>query len=131
MKSKEKDFDKWNNLKKSINTKDGIDIYCNQREIWWCSLGLNIGSEEDGKNELFERPILILKVFNKNILRIAPLTSKFKNDEHHTGIKYHDREGSVILSQIKTISSKRLSRKLCRLDKKQFNLVLEKIKQNI
>ena len=126
-----KDFDKWNLLKKEINDKDNIDIFCNQREIWWCSLGLNIGSEEDGKNELFERPILILKVFNKRILRVAPLTSSYKNDEHHFGIKYNSREGSVILSQIKTISSCRLSRKLCRLEEKQFLKILEKIRNSV
>ncbi|MFA5871014.1 MAG: hypothetical protein WC842_03995 [Candidatus Paceibacterota bacterium] len=55
-----KDFDSWNIQKKKINTREKV-IFCNIREIWWCSLGVNIGSEEDGKNELFERPVLILK----------------------------------------------------------------------
>ena len=106
----EKDFDNWNEFKKVLNEKQNIP-FANSREIWWCSVGLNIGTEEDGKNELFERPIIILRVLNKNTLRIAPLTSKEKSDDHHFLISYHNRTGSVILSQIKTISSKRLSRK--------------------
>lgn len=125
-----KDFDQWNKLKKNIHGRE-IDIFCNQREIWWCSLGLNVGSEEDGKNELFERPILVLKVFNKNMLRVAPLTSRHKEDDHHISINYNDRTGSVILSQTKTISSKRLSRKLCRLDTDQFSKVIERLKTNL
>ena len=126
----EKDFESWNKLKKVLNEKLNIP-FANSREIWWCSLGLNIGTEEDGKNELFERPIIILKVLNKNTLRIAPLTSKPKSDEHHFSVSYHNRVGSVILSQIKTISSKRLSRKLTRLDKDQFEKLINRIREVI
>lgn len=124
-----KDFDSWNQIKKKVQNK--IDIYCNAREIWWCALGLNIGSEEDGKNELFERPVLILKVFNHQMIRIAPLTSKQKNDTHHFSINYNNRSGSVILSQTKTISSKRLSRKLCRLNKLQFESVIHTLQNTL
>ena len=126
----EKDFDKWNELKKVLNEKQNVP-FANDREIWWCSVGINIGTEEDGKNELFERPVIILRVLNKNTLRVAPLTSKEKLNEHYFTISYHDRVGAVILSQIKTISTKRLSRKLARLDKKQFEKLREKIKNSI
>jgi hypothetical protein len=71
----QKDFDTWNNLKKEIHTKD-IRRFCDPREIWWCSIGINIGSEEDGKNKLFERPVLIIRVFNRHMVRIVPLTRK-------------------------------------------------------
>ena len=125
-----KDFDRWNEQKKKIDIREKL-IFCNQREIWWCSLGLNIGVEEDGKNQLFERPVLVIKVFNDRMLRVAPLTGKIKEDQHHVTINYNNRNGSVILSQLKTISSKRLSRKLCRLEEKEFNKVIEKLKQNI
>lgn len=125
-----KDFDSWNQIKKKIDIREKL-VFCNQREIWWCSLGLNVGVEEDGKNQLFERPVLIIKVFNERMLRVAPLTGKIKEDKYHITINYNNRSGSVILSQLKTISSKRLSRKLCRLDKKQFAKVIERLKQNL
>ena len=89
-----------------------------------------MGSEEDGKNELFERPVLIVDVFNRDMLRIVPLTSKNKIDLFHVQITYNDRFGSAIISQMKTISSKRLSRKLCRLDTIQFDEVRRKIKDS-
>ena len=125
-----KNFDSWNEIKKKLDAREKL-IFFNRREIWWCSLGLNVGSEEDGKNQLFERPVLILKVFNGRMLRVAPLTGKTKEDQHHITINYNNRNGSVILSQLKTISSKRLSRKLCRLDEKQFAKVIKGLKQNL
>ncbi|HEY4483028.1 MAG TPA: type II toxin-antitoxin system PemK/MazF family toxin [Candidatus Paceibacterota bacterium] len=125
-----KDFDSWNKVKKEIHNKEST-IFCNKREIWWSSIGINIGSEEDGKNELFERPVLVLNVFNPNMLRVAPLTSQPRDDSHHVSINYSNRTGSVILSQIKTISTKRLSRKLCRLDTKQFNKVVDAVMQSL
>ena len=125
----QKDFDTWNSIKKNINLKNRR-IFCNQREIWWCSIGLNIGSEEDGKNELFERPVLIVDVFNQDMLRVLPLTSKDKQDRFHVKIIYNNKFGSVIISQMKTISTRRLSRKLCRLDKIQFDKVKGVIRES-
>lgn len=124
----EKDFDTWNLLKKQIDTRSNTP-FANKRDIWWCSLGLNIGSEEDGKNELFERPVLVLTVFSKTMIRVAPLTSTSREDAHHVPIFYNERQGSVILSQIKTISTKRLSRKLARLPVSQFEHVIDHLKQ--
>lgn len=123
-----KDFDTWNTLKKKVDGRTNIP-FANQRDIWWCSLGVNVGSEEDGKNELFERPVLVLKVFSKTMLRVAPLTSKERNDVYHIPISYNGTRGSVILSQIKTISTKRLSRKLTRLDIGQFQNIIDKTKE--
>ena len=125
-----KDFDSWNKLQKFIESKN-VDIFCNTREIWWASLGLNIGSEEDGKNNLFERPVLIIKVFNKSTVRILPLTSKTKNDKNHVPISYEGMLGSVILSQLKTISTKRLTRKLCKLNKREFDEITQRLRQNL
>jgi mRNA-degrading endonuclease toxin of MazEF toxin-antitoxin module len=102
----QKDFDGWNTLKKNIDHQNK-NSFGQAKDIWWCSLGLNIGSEEDGKNELFERPVLILKVFNKNMVRVVPLTSKLIQDENHVLITYGAHVSSTKLSQLKTISTKR------------------------
>lgn len=63
--------------------------------------------------------------------RVVPLTSKMKQDKYHFKIKYlEDKEGYLILSQLKTISTKRLTRKMCRLDKDQFQKLKEEIKKD-
>ena len=54
MKNKEKTFhqkkfDLWNIKKKEINKKEK-EIQFREREIWWISIGVNIGFEQDGKN---------------------------------------------------------------------------------
>jgi mRNA interferase MazF len=123
----EENFDNWNLLKKKLNERTSI-VYANTREIWWCSFGLNIGTELYGKNELFERPVLILKVFNTETLKVVPLTTK-NNSIHY---QYKVQLGEVIsyasLNQVKTISTKRLSRKVGRIDNEQFQLIIEKYK---
>ena len=56
----QKDFDNWNESKKLIQNHGENKLY-HQRQIWWCSLGLNIGSEQDGTGIAFDRPVLIIK----------------------------------------------------------------------
>lgn len=118
----EKDFDRWNELKKRLETRE--EVYCNRREIWWCSIGANIGAEASGKNELFERPVLVLRVYNMRSVLVAPLTSKPKDDPYHFELRYGDRIGWLILSHARTISPKRLQRKLYRIDKKLYGQIL-------
>ena len=40
----EKDFDRWNSSKKRIDA-DLNEIDYHEREIWWCSIGVNVGSQ--------------------------------------------------------------------------------------
>ncbi len=44
----EKDFDIWNEKKKTIDLKINT-IYFKEGEIWWISLSQNIGYEMNGK----------------------------------------------------------------------------------
>ncbi len=113
MKKHIKDFDVWNLRKKLIQEfEHGENFYCHEREIWWCSLGTNVGIETDGKHEQFERPVLILKKFYKDMLWVLPLTTHKHNDFFHKEVA-HDRGKSwVMLTQIRTVDSKRLLRKL-------------------
>jgi mRNA interferase MazF len=130
-----KNFDDWNGLKKElegINKPDDTDFFFHEREIWWTSLGLNIGHEQDGKNINFERPVIILKKFNRHVCWIIPLTSKEKAHP----LYYHklenapvdDSDSVAILSQIKLISSKRLLRKVGYATQEDFKHIIEKMK---
>lgn len=116
-----KDFDSWNMVKKIVNEVIlPEEFFCRPREIWWCSLGINIGVETDGKNDNFERPVLVIKRFNRDMIWVLPITSRSGNERFYYPIKYHNQDRWVILSQIKTISTKRLLRKIEVLDEKQF-----------
>ena len=121
-------FNSWTSLKIDIEIDDNPDFYFHEREIWWASLGANIGYEQDGKNESFERPILILKKFNRYVLWILPLTSAIKESKYYFKTTYRGKEYSIILSQMRLISSKRLLRKIRILPKSEFEAVREAVK---
>ena len=100
-------------------------------EVWWFSIGLNIGTEINGKNDNFERPALILKVFNSQSVLIAPLTTKIKDSKYLFNISIDGSESAIILSQLRNISNKRALRMICKIDERTYELILEKIKTNV
>ena len=116
----QKDFDSWNVLKKKLDAIHKTPTF-QEREIWWCSVGLNVGHEENGKNDLFSRPVLVIRKFNKRIFLGIPLTSKIK--EHHKfyhKIHFKDQVQSVMLSQVRVWESRRLTRIKGKLSADQF-----------
>lgn len=115
-----KDFDIWNTEKKDIDKRSPQRLFFREREIWWCSLGVNIGFEQDGKNEQFERPVLILKKFNGEMVFIVPLTSIKKTGRYYHSIQHEGNDYSLILSQSKLISTRRLLRKIRTISKTDF-----------
>ncbi len=116
-----KEFDNWNENKKGVDLKSG-EVFFKEREIWWTSLGVNVGFEIDGKNNLFERPVLILKKVNKNQFIGVPLSSKQKNGYFFTRIKSEDNRvrGTSNFSRVRCFSSKRLLRKFSTCSKEDF-----------
>src|SRR3989338_1564765 len=96
----EKDFDKWNGLKKNLQ-KNGNRFFFHEREIWWCSVGVNLGFEQNGRSDTFERPVLILRKFNQDIFLGLPMTSALKEGPHYQKIHYEGRDYNIVLSQIR------------------------------
>jgi len=122
-----KDFNNWNQKKILLNNNRDSFFY-HEREVWWCSLGVNVGFEQDGKGEDFSRPILVIKGFSRNVLLCIPLTTKPKEGKYYLDISLKDEiKRKVILSQIRLIDSKRLKEKICTIDKKQFRIIKQKI----
>ena len=115
----EKDFEQWNNAKQRIDRSTNT-IFAYPREIWWCALGVNIGAEINGKHENFERPVIIVKVYNKETLLVLPVTSKVKEDRFHHQIKARNKTVWVKLTQPRVISNKRLLRKVDVLPEGEF-----------
>lgn len=102
----------WTKVKMSIFTLDST-LFPYKKEIWWASMGYNIGVEMNGKNDKFERPIVVIKVFNTHSLLVAPITTNSK--DHKYSISFVNASGEVNfvnISHIRSISSKRLLRKV-------------------
>lgn len=120
------DFDCWNNKKKRLEVVDNLRINFAEREVWWCSLGKNIGDEENGKNDLFERPVLILKKFSRNSVVVIPLTTKGKSDSVFYYKLLQGENSWVIMSQVRLVSTKRFLRKMYKVGRGEFLTIKSK-----
>ncbi|MCX6713218.1 MAG: type II toxin-antitoxin system PemK/MazF family toxin [Candidatus Vogelbacteria bacterium] len=123
----EKDFDGWNEEKKKLEKIEPDTLPFHEREIWWCSIGINLGDEQDGKNELFERPVLILKKFNNKIAWVLPMTTRQKRGIYYYQLEHEGRIFSVILSQLRLLSIKRFRRYIRKISPHQFSLIQNKL----
>ena len=116
---RKKDFRKWHTLKEKLHD-EGARVLFHEREIWWCALGANVGFEQDGKNDTFERPVLIFRKFNKEIFWALPITTQEKSGIYYHVYDHGGKKFSVILSQMRLLDGKRLLRKISVLPVNEF-----------
>lgn len=124
--SNPKDFDVWNILKKKLDETERNVIF-KERDVWWCSVGLNIGHEENGKNQFFTRPVLVVRKFNGHLFFGAPLTTKIKENKFYHRITFKGENQCAMLSQLKIFESKRMRSRMGELPHGQFNEIRRKI----
>lgn len=116
----DKDFDKWNQEKKKTHT-EAPRLYT-VREIWWCRLGVNIGTEQDGSGRLFLRPVIILRAFGPDIFLVVPLTTSLRRHPLRVPVgNIRGKEASALLSQMRVIDTRRLVEKIGFLDQVIFS----------
>jgi mRNA interferase MazF len=114
-----KDFDGWNKVKKKTNAEHPR-LYT-VREIWWCKLGVNIGTEQDGKGEWYDRPCVIMRGFGPDACLVIPLTTSAREHTLRVSIGLVEgQEARANLSQIRVVDTRRLTRKVGFLEKKVF-----------
>ncbi len=115
-----KDFWTWHTLKSRIHAKER-EVLFHAQEVWWCSLGANVGVEADGKHTLFERPVIIFRKLNSDMFWGLPLTSKEKQSQaFYFRLFLLGKNQIVLLSQMRVLSSKRLIRRLTKLSDTEF-----------
>jgi mRNA interferase MazF len=124
-------FNHWNEIKKDIDFHFKNKKY-HAGDIWWCKLGKNIGSEQNGSGKFFERPVLVIKGFNKEVCLVVPLTTKDKRNIFYFDIGLvGDKNNFAILSQLRLVDTKRFvnqigfidSSKLYKIKKAICNLI--------
>ncbi len=108
-----KRFDLWNEKKKYVEARvHSENLYIHEREVWWCSVGVNVGVEIDGKNNDFERPVLVVKRFNGFMFWGIPLTSQARVDPTVLEVKHPLGSSFANLAQLRLFSTKRVLRKV-------------------
>ena len=115
-----KEFDRWNERKKVLHEAD-FGRYVHEREVWWCALGVNIGVEADGKHENFERPVLVLR--NQIGTRCSSCHSRHVPSRTRINGPSGMTAGCSQRSshKMRLISTKRLLRKMYRMDRRIFD----------
>jgi len=94
-----------------------------EAEIWWCSIGINVGVEIFGKGPDFARPVVVFKKFDAYSFLGIPLTTQLKDGGWYIPIYFGGKERRAILSQIRVFDARRLLRKMGTLDGNNFQNV--------
>jgi mRNA interferase MazF len=70
-----------------------------ERYVWCCSLGLNVGDAEYGKGVNLRRPVLVLKKFNKRIFWGIPFATQVKDKPYYHKIKFKCTDQCIMITQ--------------------------------
>jgi hypothetical protein len=124
-----KNFNNWNNLKQKLhNSKQTLHI--KQGEIYFISIGQNIGYETYGKGEKFLRPVLVYKKLSRYSFIGIPLTSKYKEGTYFFNFEYKkEKTSTAILSQMRSFDTKRISYYSGNIKKEDFEKLKYKVQE--
>lgn len=121
-------FSSWH-IKKSDIDEYKTRPFFHEREIWFASLGINVGYEQDGQGDKFLRPVLVLKKFSNEVLWGVPLTRSKKQGKYYFAFETSLGQSTAILSQLRLIDSKRLEYKIETIKYEDFVAIKERLRQ--
>jgi mRNA interferase MazF len=123
-------LDLWHPLKKNLAIREKLPFSA-ERQVWWCSIGFNLGGEAYGKGASFTRPVLILKKLNFATFIGIPMSSKLKVRSDYHIIDFKGKQNALMLGEIRKFDSRRLMDKMGRLSEDKFRQVWEALAQYI
>jgi mRNA interferase MazF len=115
----EKCHDSWSVLKKIIDSREPVLSFM-EGEIWWCNIGVNVGSEIDGKGDQFTRLVAVVMKTSSTVFYALPLSSQKATFYYHMPLKCDGKISYAVLSQGFACSSKRLERRFGTLSKEEL-----------
>ena len=119
-----KDFDRWNKSKKKIDRKLRPTI--RQGKVYWCNLGANIGVEQDGRGDNFQRLVIVIKKFSNQLTLVAPLTTKLHSGNWYLNIHILERDAQIILNQTRPVDTKRLLEEVGEISENKVKEIVQK-----
>lgn len=128
MSENEKDFDTWNNQKKQLDTvENAFEFY--ERELWWCSVGVNVGREQHSTNENFSRPVIIVRKFTRDIFWGIPLTTRLKGSNFRIPLTVGLVDNECLVLQMRAYDRRRLIRKITTVPETDFRIIRQYIRK--
>jgi len=124
-------YDKWNKVKKELNNKKEI-IQFYQGNIYFMSVGQNIGSESYGKGDYSLRPVLVYKKLSKTLFLGIPLTTKYKEGSFYFTFNYKKGVSSTaMLNQMRVYDIRRSKYLSGKINKNIYKKLEEKVQHFI
>ncbi len=124
-----KEHDNWNEVKKVISLKNKKIVIPKQREVYWTSIGQNIGYEQNGKGEEFSRPVLVIKRFSRNMFFGVPLSTQMKEGDFFHLFEFLGQSSNALIVQGRLFDTKRLENRVGMINKDDFEVIKIKIKE--
>jgi mRNA interferase MazF len=118
-----KDFATWMPKKAQLDALSHKPPLVSERDIWWASVGENIGSEMNGKSDLFSRPVIIFCKLAHGFYFVVPTSTKPKEGSWYVPFTRGGKSVVACLHQTKAIDYRRLSSKLGQIDTADYELV--------
>ena len=115
-----KEFNKWNILKQELHGRKK-ENYFKERDVFWVSIGVNVGFEQDGKGKIFSRPVLVMKKYNKNMFLGIPLSTQIKQGSFFFEFLLNGKPSNALLVQTRVYDAKRLENKIGKINQEDFN----------
>ena len=107
-----KQFLQWIGLKEKLHQAEHVPPLFKEHEIWWCSIGENIGNEVNGNGTRFTRPVFILKKYDAYSFFGLPLTTKEKEGSWYVHMRFKEKNQTVVLMQGRVLDYRRLKEKM-------------------
>lgn len=120
-----KNFLEWIGIKQKLDTHEYNPPLTSEGDIWWCSIGENVGVEIGGKNERFTRPVVVLKKFGRLGFLAIPTTTKKREGSWYVPFSHKGVIEIAMLSQARLVSYKRLDKRMGTLDEADFKRIKE------
>jgi mRNA-degrading endonuclease toxin of MazEF toxin-antitoxin module len=120
-----KQFLAWFGLKQQLHEINTPPPLVSERDIWWGSIGENVGSEINGKSRLFSRPVIVFKKLSHTFYFVIPTTTQAKEGTWFVPFRQQGKDMIACLHQARAIDYRRLSTKLGTLDDEDYLRIKE------
>ncbi len=118
-----KNFTQWFLLKPKLDSSTHQAPFVSEGDIWWASIGENVGSEIGGKSDLFSRPVIIYKKLAHGFYFVIPTSTKQKEGSWYVSFTHKDVSTVACLHQARSVDHRRLSTKLGSLSLDDFTSI--------
>jgi mRNA interferase MazF len=118
-----KRFFEWFGLKQRLHNISHSPPLVAERDIWWASIGENVGSEINGKSVLFSRPVIVLKKLSHGFYFVIPTTTQVREGSWYVPFRQQGKDMLACLHQARAIDFRRLSSRLGKVDGDDFERV--------